>query len=405
MAIRKRGNAWQIVIDVGKKGDRHQKVFTFYGTKPEARAEEARLKAMYKHGTALPGKMTVAEYMIYWLNTYKKRKLAYRTYESYKETIEKHIAEDELGKKPFDRVTPDDIQKYYNRKLDSGLSGTTVLYHHHILHAAYAQAVKARLVPWGMNPCAAVEPPEKNEFEPAKLTNEQMVFIIANTTFEEITDKGKVKRKPAIRLPIIISDTTGARAGECCGLRWPDLDYDLMAVKIHKSIKRENGKLILGPTKNGKERWVPLIPGLKTILEWHKKQQDKVKELYNAVYGEGAYKDEGYILARFDGSPYDPHYLSEYFTKAIIEMDFKGEPSPTFHACRHFYASFMHNQGANDKFISDALGHGGKMNKATEIYVHTQLEAMRPYVKGLDKAILKGVLAEIEGHRKGHKEK
>ncbi|HBC93685.1 MAG TPA: site-specific integrase, partial [Pelotomaculum sp.] len=60
MGIRKRGNAWQIVIDVGTKEQRQQKVFTFRGTKPEARAEEARLKAMYKMGTSLPGKMTVS---------------------------------------------------------------------------------------------------------------------------------------------------------------------------------------------------------------------------------------------------------------------------------------------------------------------------------------------------------
>jgi hypothetical protein len=87
LGIRKRGKAWQIVIDVGTKEKRQQKVFTFYGTKPEARAEEARLKALYKQGSALPGKMTVEEYMLYWLDTYKKRKLAVRTYESYKETI------------------------------------------------------------------------------------------------------------------------------------------------------------------------------------------------------------------------------------------------------------------------------------------------------------------------------
>ena len=79
LGIRKRGKAWQIVIDVGTKEKRQQKVFTFYGTKPEARAEEARLKALYKQGSALPGKMTVEEYMLYWLDTYKKRKLAEKT--------------------------------------------------------------------------------------------------------------------------------------------------------------------------------------------------------------------------------------------------------------------------------------------------------------------------------------
>lgn len=394
MAIRKRGDAWQIVIDVGTKEERHQKVFTFRGTKPEARAEEARLKALYKQGVALPGKMTVAQFMIYWLDTYKKRKLAIRTYESYKETIDVHIAKDDLGKKLFDRVKPDDIQKYYNRKLDQGLSPTSVLYHHRILHAAYNQATKARILPWGMNPCAAAEPPERAEFEPAKLTAEQMEFIIANTSFQEFTDKGKIKRKAALRLPIIISAMTGARAGECCGLRWPDIDYSLMAVHIHKAVKREEGKLNLGPTKNSKERWVPLTPGLKLILEWHKEQQDKIKETYNAVYGDdSAYDDQGYILAWEDGRCYDPHYLSDKFVKALGDM--KLQQKATFHACRHFYASWMHNQGANDKFITDALGHGGKMNKATEVYVHTQLEAMRPYVSGLDNAILKGVLSDI----------
>ncbi len=133
------------------------------------------------------------------------------------------------------------------------------------------------------------------------------------------------------------------------------------------------------------------------MLDWHRQQQDELKAIYNAVYGEGAYKDEGYILAWEDGRPHDPHYLSEKFGPALTDMDFKAKA--TFHACRHFYASWMHNNGANDKFVSDALGHGGKMHKATEIYVHTQLEAMRPYVAGLDDALLKGVLKDINANK------
>jgi len=391
LGIRKRGKAWQIVIDVGTKEKRQQKVFTFYGTKPEARAEEARLKALYKQGSALPGKMTVEEYMLYWLDTYKKRKLAVRTYESYKETIEKHIAKDDIGKLPFDRLKPDDIQKYYNRKLDQGLSPTTVLYHHRILHAAYAQAVKSQLIPWGMNPCAAVEPPEKNDYKPAELTPDQMAYIIANTSFHEYTEKGKRKKVPALRLPIIISAMTGARAGECCGLRWPDIDFDKMAIRIHKAVKREGGQLVLGPTKNKQERWVPMTPGLKTILLWHKKRQEIDKEVYQSLYD-----DQGYVLAWEDGRCYDPHYLSEYFTKAMADIDFKQKA--TFHSCRHFYASAMHSAGASLKYVSDALGHGKMDNITADVYIHTQLEDMRKYVTWLDDAILKGVLAEIEGH-------
>jgi len=380
LGIRKRGKAWQIVIDVGTKEKRQQKVFTFYGTKPEARAEEARLKALYKQGSALPGKMTVEEYMLYWLDTYKKRKLAVRTYESYKETIEKHIAKDDIGKLPFDRLKPDDIQKYYNRKLDQGLSPTTVLYHHRILHAAYAQAVKSQLIPWGMNPCAAVEPPDRAVNKQFELNPEQMAFIIMGTA-----------GKP-IRLPIIISAMTGARAGEVCGLKWPDIDFKGMTIHIHQAIKREQGKLVLGTTKNRQSRYVPLTPGLKKILEWHKQQQENHKAVYKK-----AYRDEDYVVAWEDGRHFDPHYLSEKFTAAIKDMKFQGKV--TFHSCRHFFASAMQKAGANLKYISDALGHGKLDNITADVYIHTQLEDMRKYVNWLDDAILKGVLADIEGHK------
>jgi integrase len=392
VGIRKRGKGWQIVIDVGTKEQRSQKCFTFYGTKPAARAEEARLKALYKRSNPLPGKMTVERYMLYWLDTFKKRKLAARTYESYKETIEIHIAKDDLGKKLFDRVTPDDVQGYYNRKLDEGLSGTSVLYHHRILHAAYNQAVKARFLPWGMNPCAAVEPPEKDKYKPAELTPEQMAYIITKTTFQEYSEKsGKRKRKLALRMPIILSSMTGMRAGECCGVRWPDIYYDRMAIHIHKAVKRENNKLVLGFTKNKEERYVPLTPGLAKILRWHQAEQEKCKEVYGELY-----YDQGFVLAWEDGRSYDPHYLSEYFTKAMTEIEFKQKA--TFHSCRHFYASYLHSQGADYKLVADALGHGKMGDVTADVYIHTTVEAMRQYVSGLDDAILKGVLADIEGH-------
>lgn len=375
MGIRKRGDAWQIVIDVGKpiktedgKLKRQQKVFTFRGTKAEARAEEARLKALYKYQTSVKN-MTLKQYMLYWLETYKKHKLAVRTYESYKETIEVHIGRDEIGKKPFDRVTPDDIQEYYNRKLAEGLSGTSVLYHHRILHAAYQQAVKARMLPWMMNPCDAVEPPEKDDFKPAELTPAEVYELIVATA-----------GKP-IQMHIVISAMTGARAGEVCGLQWPDVDFERMVIRINKAVKREGGKLVLGSTKNKKERYVPMTPGLAAVLLKHKKEQDRIKE----IYGPG-YKDQGFVVAWEDGRWFDPHYLSTSFTKILRLINFPKKV--TFHTLRHFYASAMQKAGANLKYISDALGHGKMDNITADVYIHTQVEDMRKYVNWLDDAVL-----------------
>jgi integrase len=185
---------------------------------------------------------------------------------------------------------------------------------------------------------------------------------------------------------------TGARAGEVCGLKWPDIDFKGMTIHIHQAIKREQGKLVLGTTKNRQSRYVPLTPGLKKILEWHKQQQENHKAVYKK-----AYRDEDYVVAWEDGRHFDPHYLSEKFTAAIKDMKFQGKV--TFHSCRHFFASAMQKAVANLKYISDALGHGKLDNITADVYIHTQLEDMRKYVNWLDDAILKGVLADIEGHK------
>jgi len=386
MSVRKRGKGWEIVIELKDENNkRHQKTFMFYGTKPEARLEEARLKVAYQMGITTKGKMTLEQFMLQWLEVHKKRTLAIRTYESYKETIEVHIAKDIIGQKQFDRIKPAEIKGYYNRKLDQGLSSTSVLYHHRILHAAYNRAVKDRILPFGMNPLAAVEPPQKADFKPFEFKPEQMAYIIMNSDTK-------------MQIAIIVSAMTGTRAGETCGLRWPDVDFDKMTVFIHKSRKKENGKHVLGTTKNKKERYVPLTPGLAEILKWHKQNQEDHKAVYKKEYN-----DEQYILAWEDGRPYLPHYLTDKFTKIVKDLEFPGEP--TFHACRHFFASSMHNAGASDKMITDVLGHGPKdTNKTTAIYIHTQLEAMRQYIEWLDDSVLKGLLENINAHKTAHKD-
>jgi len=69
VSIRKRGKAWEIVIELGKdaEGKRIQKTFTFHGTKPEAADEEARLRLELKGGYTFDRKMTVSQFLDMWL--------------------------------------------------------------------------------------------------------------------------------------------------------------------------------------------------------------------------------------------------------------------------------------------------------------------------------------------------
>ena len=68
----------------------------------------------------------------------------------------------ELGAVPLRNLAPSQIQGFYGGRVARGLSPTTVLQIHRILHRAFNSAVR-----WGelpRNPCDAVDPPKKQRF-------------------------------------------------------------------------------------------------------------------------------------------------------------------------------------------------------------------------------------------------
>jgi len=69
-----------------------------------------------------------------------------RTYERYSDLIRKHI-NPELGNIKLNELRPDQVQSFYTRKVNEGLSKATVQYIHAILHKSLKQALM-----WGLFP-------------------------------------------------------------------------------------------------------------------------------------------------------------------------------------------------------------------------------------------------------------
>ena len=87
-----------------------------------------------------PTSTTLADWLRYWLETYKMHNLKQSTYVSYRGYIEKHIAIAFPMMKLKD-LTARELQEFYNFKISDGLSPKTILNIQRCLHEADRKSV------------------------------------------------------------------------------------------------------------------------------------------------------------------------------------------------------------------------------------------------------------------------
>ena len=137
------------------------------------------------------------------------------------------------------RITPKDIQRFYD-KLGESLSSSTVRRIHTTLHGALKAAQQAHLI--ASNPTEQITPP-KFSYKPKQvLTGDQLdVFM-------------KVISEDEVWYDFFYTElTTGLRRGEICGLKWEDFDEINGTLKVNRTIHRKGGGgLTAGETKIGR---------------------------------------------------------------------------------------------------------------------------------------------------------
>lgn len=364
MSIRKRGKAWEIVIEMGKDADgkRIQETFTFHGKKEDAKLEEARLKHELFYGKFIPNnKATVAEYLKYWLE-WGETEWKYNTYRSYKQVVEQYLIP-ELGHVPLLKLAPMKVQEYYTKQVNKGeLSRASIHYHHRILKSAFNYAMKQRIM--RDNPTFGTEPPTPDKYRPLLLPDKEYIKVFS-----------RLRPDPRY-ISYILSVLAGMRRGETCGLRWQDINYELKYIKIEHALKREKGKgLVLDDTKTGKGRVVPVSALLSMELDYQKQRQDEWKEVYKTDY-----HDEDYIVTWPKGNPIDPDQVTKKFNEVLAELNLPKETR--VHDLRHAHATFLLEGGADIKDISDELGHSS-IAVTGDIYLNPNVETRRQHVDQL----------------------
>ncbi|SVD74773.1 uncharacterized protein METZ01_LOCUS427627, partial [marine metagenome] len=158
---------WAGVVDLGWLDGKRNRKSMYAKTRKEVHEKlNMALDAHRKELSFQSDRLTVREFLSDWLRESVKPKVRPRTYQSYAEIVRIHL-EPSLGRIRLSKLTPRDVQKLINSKLNDGLSPRRVQYVHAVLRSALGRAEKWGIIARNVAKLAdipKVEQPEINPF-------------------------------------------------------------------------------------------------------------------------------------------------------------------------------------------------------------------------------------------------
>ncbi|MFR7645870.1 MAG: tyrosine-type recombinase/integrase [Butyricicoccus sp.] len=137
-----------------------------------------------------------------------------------------------------------------------------------------------------------------------------------------------------LELPVFICAYFGLRRGELCGLRWSGVGLEHQTITIENTRTQAGKKEIEKGTKTASSTRTLYLPDtLCDMLKAAKENQQACRAEYK-----NAYDDNDYVVVMEDGKPFRPNYLSELFSKFLVDNDLPKivlhEPLSEFLACQ-----------------------------------------------------------------------
>lgn len=316
------------------------------------------------------------DWMIQWLDIYKKLTIKETTYDNYRMNINTHIRGTGVGQTALKDLTTNALQKFYNNKFcgEKRLSRRTVEYLRVIIGGALEQACKNGLIEKNVNTFTVLPKKETKEIVP--LTVEELNKII-------VASEG-TRLYPLLILEIF----TGMRKGEILGLQWTNVDLKNGMIYVKKSLGRVTVKdgtgerktmlKLMDPKTQKSVRSIPISAEVVKVLKAHRKNQMEEKMKNRCIY-----QDLDLVFANEQGAFVDPRELLRSFHK-LLEKG--GVRKCRFHDLRHSFASVLINQGESMKIIQELLGHS-TITTTMDIYSHVAQETKKQSVEALGKVL------------------
>ncbi|MDY4431061.1 tyrosine-type recombinase/integrase [Evtepia sp.] len=276
------------------------------------------------------------------------------TRSSFQSNLDKRIYPS-LGEIKMPEITPAQISALLLSIQAEGKAHSTVVKVYAILHSLFKMAYMGDMIE--RNPMDKVERPKprKDEVKGREVeayTADELRHII------ECLDKEPLKWRVYIHLLI----DTGLRRGECCALRWENIDFQDHRLTVAGNLCYTPKKgVYLDTPKNGKTRTIDIDPEITALLRQLRAEQ--------------AEKAISCFVFTQEGSPEPMHpqsptrYLKKFSERYnILDM----HP----HKLRHSFASVAITNGADVASVSEKLGHSDKA-VTLRMYTHADQESIK----------------------------
>lgn len=306
-------------------GKRHRKRFA---TEKAAKEFKKTIRAERDKGTLTSSTVTIGEWVVEFLETYKKPQLRNSSFIRLKQTAKKltpiiHI--------PIDQLTGTDAQKLYNSYSDV-LSTSSISKIHKLLFAAYKKAVALRMVQY--NPMQAVEPVKVKYKEISVFSFGELIRIF------RVLRSNKYYSKYYMVFYLLL--VLGCRSGELLAIRWERINFVSREININNA-KSGTGQDFHEPKTQAGIRSIPIV-------------YDKCFARLKSMQHEGnIIHVSGFLFHTASGKALSYGNLRRAWLKICEESGI--DESKTMHVFRHTFATAALAKGIPILEVARILGH------------------------------------------------
>lgn len=368
-SIRKRGSSYLIIVSRGydylggrikpaQKTVHPPQGLTEKQTQKWLNEQAVLYEMEVKHTAPVDRSITLARYIDIWLEQVAPKKLALSTLTRDKQDIRRILPK--LGHCKLADLNKDILRDFYedmraeqNWKTGKPLAEKTVEGIHSCLCGILSDAVEAGYI--AHNPAWRAYRKKGVQKERPVADEETVQRLIAALEGQSM--------KYEVYFMLILA--TGMRRGECCGLRWSDIDWRDRSMHIQRNVVKVSYQPILvkEPKTRAGDRVVYLSEELCRLLRaWQTECAWEKEQL-----GGDALAAEDYLFRQPNGDPMVPSSFTFRFKKILRE---NGLPEDlNVHSLRHTNASLLIAQGVDVRTVAGLLGHA-QPSTTLDIYSH-----------------------------------
>ena len=269
----------------------------------------------------------------------------------------KIIAKSPLGATCLDELTTERLDRWYAALVGTGQSPANIKNHHSLIRRACHQGVK-----WGWletNPATMATAPRVLRPQVQAMRSDEVAAVLAAAA--AISARAGL----ALRLAAV----TGARRGELAGLRWDDVDGDVLTIArsitiipADKATDRPNREMFAGPTKTHATRRLTLDPTTLNLIRARRVECEATCAGLGVALGPWMLSEDP-----MNAEPASPEGLSRLWRRcrksAGIDVHWR------LHDLRHWAATSMVAGGEDIRLVAGRLGHA-RPATTLDVYAH-----------------------------------